>query len=120
VNPATPESQPTATVPVVEGVRIAAVTGAGDLANEQVIVVHDGDTPVSLQGWQLQRGDGPAYTFLSDVPLFPGGSIRLHSAAGADTSIDFYWGLTEPAWQAGVEARLLSAQGDVVTTFAVP
>ena len=114
---------PTATTeaPVVtDGVRISSITSPGDLPNEQVLVVNEGSTALSLQGWQLQRSDGPAYTFRSDVPLFTGGSVRVHSAGGADTTIDLYWGLTEPAWQSGVEARLLSPQGDVVHTYTVP
>ena len=105
---------------IPEGVRITAITGAGDLPNEQVILANEGVNPFSLQGWQLQRADGPTYTFGSDVPLFPGGSIRLHSGAGTDTSIDFYWGLAEATWQAGVEARLVTAEGEPVTSFVVP
>lgn len=117
----TQSSEPTATVEVVpQGVRITAVTGAGDLASEQVILTNDSDTPYSLQGWQLQRSDGPTYTFRSDVPLFPGGSIRLHSAAGTDTSIDLYWGLNEATWQSGVEARLVSAGGEPIAAYTVP
>jgi LysM repeat protein len=115
-----PSGEPATAAPVVQGVRITAITAPGDLLNEQVVFANESDTPVSLQGWQLQRSGGPAYTFQSDVPLFPGGSVRLHSGAGTDTSIDFYWSLTEPAWQSGVEARLLNAQGDVVNTYTVP
>ncbi len=117
--------QPTPTVAVApDGVRITAVTSMGDLTNEHVVLVNESDAPYSLQGWQLRRGDGSGaqdvYTFRSDVPLFPGGSVRLHTGAGTDTSIDFYWGRTEAAWQSGVEARLLTAVGDTVTTYVVP
>jgi LysM repeat protein len=112
---------PTATVPVAPtGVRIAAITSPGDLANEQVILTNDSDTPYSLQGWQLQRAGGPAYTFRSDVPLFPGGSIRLHTGAGSDTSIDLYWGLTEAIWQSGVEALLVTSEGDRIASYVMP
>jgi LysM repeat protein len=115
------EVTPTATIAVAPtGVRIAAITSPGDLPNEQVVLTNDSDTPYSLQGWQLQRVGGAAYTFRSDVPLFPGGSIRLHSGAGSDTSIDLYWGLTEAAWQSGVEAQLVSAEGDTITSYVVP
>ena len=121
VTQSAPSTEPTATPQVVpSGVSITAITGPGDLPNEQVILANDSDTPFSLQGWQLQRVGGPAYTFSSDVPLFPGGSVRLHTAAGTDTSIDLYWGLTEPAWQSGVEARLVTAQGETVTSYVVP
>lgn len=118
----TPSTQPpTPTVQLApEGVRISAVTGSGDIANEQVILVNDGTSAFSLQGWQLQRVGGPAYVFTSDVPFFPGGSIRIHTGAGTDTSIDLYWGMNEAAWQSGVEARLVTANGESVNSFVVP
>ena len=52
-----------------DGVSITGITSAGDLANEQVILINDSDTVYSLQGWQLQRVGGPAYTVRADVPL---------------------------------------------------
>ena len=55
---------------------------------------------VSLQGWTLTREGGPSYAF-GDVPLFPGGSVRVHSANGSDTSIDLFWGRPEAVWQSG-------------------
>ncbi len=121
VTQSVPSTESTATPqPVPDGISIPAITGIGDLPNEQVILANNSATPFSLQGWQLQRVGGPAYTFISDVPLFPGGSVRLHSGAGTDTSIDLYWGLTEPAWQSGIEVRLVTAQGETVTTYLVP
>lgn len=111
---------PEAAEPAIEGVRIASVAGPGDLVNEHVVVVNESATPFSLQGWQIQRVGGPGYTIASDVPLFAGSSVRVHSGAGTDTTIDLYWGLTEPAWPSGVEARLINAQGDVVNTYVVP
>ena len=54
-------------------------------------MVNDSDQAFTLQGWQLERVDGPAYTF-GNVPLFPGGSVRVHTRAGDNTSIDLYWG----------------------------
>jgi LysM repeat protein len=107
----------TGTVP--QGVRISSITGVGDLSNEQVILVNESDTPYSLQGWQLQRGDGPAYAFRSDVPLYPGGSIRVHTGPGTDTSIDFYWGQSKALWQAGTEAKLVASDGNTVTSYIV-
>jgi hypothetical protein len=104
----------------VDGVQVASVASAGDLANEHVLVVNESDAPVSLQGWRLERAGGVAYTFRSDVPVFPGGSVRVHSRAGTDSTIDLFWGLTEPVWQSGVEARLINAQGNVVNSYTVP
>lgn len=106
--------------PEVQGIQIAAVTNPGDLANEQVLVVNESDTAFSLQGWQLQRVGGPAFTFTNDAPLFPGGSVRVHTRGGDNTSIDFYWGLTEPAWPSGTTAQLINDQGTVVHSYTVP
>ena len=112
---------PTAAVePVIQGVQIAAVINPGDLINEAVLVVNESDTPFSLQGWRVQREGGVSYTFAGDTPLFPGGSVRVHSAAGSNTSVDLYWGLAEPVWQSGVNAQLVNNQGDVVGAYRVP
>jgi LysM repeat protein len=105
--------------PAVEGVQIAAVTAAGDLANEVVQLANESDTAVNLQGWRLELLNGPAYTF-GNVPLFPGGGVRVHSAPGVDTTLDLYWNRSEPAWQSGSLAQLVNAQGIVVNTYTVP
>lgn len=112
---------PTAAVePVIQGVQIATIINPGDLINEAVLVVNESDTPFSLQGWRIQREGGVSYTFAGDTPLFPGGSVRVHSAAGSNTSVDLYWGLAEPVWQSGVNAQLVNNQGDVVGAYRVP
>lgn len=113
----TPESA--TAEPEVQGVEIAAVSGAGDLANEQVVVVNDSDQALSLQDWRLEREGGPSYTF-GNVPLFPGGSIRLRSGSGTDTSVDLYWNQPSPVWQSGAVVRLLNAQGSMVSSYTVP
>ncbi len=110
---------PAASTPITQGVQISAVDGAGDLANESVLLVNESDNPFSLQGWKVERANGPSYTF-GNVPLFPGGSVRLHSAAGSDTSIDFYWNQPNAVWQSGAVVQVRNAQGDVVTTYTAP
>lgn len=110
---------PTSTPAVIEGVSIAAVGGAGDLETEAAQVVNDSDRAFTLQGWQLVRQDGPTYTF-GNVPLFPGGSVRVHTRGGDDTSIDLYWGQTEAQWTSGAVAQLLNERGGLVHTFTVP
>jgi LysM repeat protein len=115
-----PDSQgPTATPAVIQGVEVASVDGAGILETEFALVVNDSDRAFSLQGWQLARDGGPAYVF-GNVPLFPGGSVRVHTRAGSDTSIDLYWGQTEAQWQSGAVAQLLNERGALVHTFTVP
>lgn len=110
---------PTPTPVVIEGVEIAAVDGGGNLDVESVLVVNDSDSAFSLQGWQLASEGGPAYTF-GNVPLFPGGSVRVHTRAGDNTSIDLYWGQSEAVWPSGTAVQLISAQGAVVHSLTAP
>ncbi len=100
-------------------VRIAQVENPGSLDGEAVLLVNDGDAAVNLQGWTLLREGGPAYTF-GDLPLFPGGSVRLHSTGGADTSVDLYWGQPQALWTPGTTLRLLDASGQEVARYVVP
>ncbi len=111
--------EPTPTAVVIQGVEISAIEGGGDLNAESVLVVNDSDRAFTLQGWQLAREGGPAYTF-GNTPLFPGGSVRIHTRAGDNTSIDLYWGQTEAVWQSGTVAQLLSAPGAVVHSLPAP
>jgi hypothetical protein len=89
------------------------------VATEAVQVVNDSDQAFTLQGWRLERVDGPTYTF-GNVPLFPGGSVRVHTRAGENTSIDLYWGQSEAQWQSGATAQLLNERGGLVHTFTAP
>ncbi len=110
---------PTATPAAIEGVTIASIAGAGSLEAEAVQVVNDSDRAFTLQGWQLERVDGPVYTF-GNVPLFPGGSVRVHTRAGDDTSIDLYWGQNQAQWESGAVAQLLNERGASVHTLTAP
>ena len=110
---------PTPTVVILEGVEISGIAGAGDLAAESAQIVNDSDQAFSLQGWQLTKADGPAYTF-GNVPLFPGGSIRVNTRSGEDSSIELYWGQNDAQWQSSEVAQLLNERGSVVHLFIVP
>ena len=104
--------------PVTDGLELR-VEQPGNLAQEQVQVVNDSDAAFNLQGWTLSREGGPIYTF-GNLPIFPGGSVRLHSGNGEANSVNLYWGLTEPVWSSGAVARLRNPEGTVVTSVAVP
>ncbi len=113
----TPTAANTPTTPA--GLQIETVDGAGNLPSEAVLIVNNGDVAYNLQGWRLERQDGPAYTF-GAVQLFQGSSVWVHSTEGADTTIALYWKQSNPVWQSGAVARLVSPQGEVVTSFKVP
>ena len=112
---ATVASTPTA----VAGIQIQTVDAVGNLLSEAVLIVNNSDVAYNLQGWRLERQNGPVFTF-GNVQLFPGSSVWVHSVAGTDTSIALYWDQSAPVWQSGAVARLINPQGETVTSFAVP
>ena len=99
--------------------QISSIEGQGDLATEAVLIVNESDKPIDLQGWRLERSDGPAYTFDS-LPLFAGSSVRVYSTSGEDNSIARYWGESQPVWASGAEAVLIDAGGETYQRYAVP
>jgi len=107
-----------APTPVAGGLELR-IEQVGNLAQEQVQVINDSDAAINLQGWTLSREGGPIYTF-GNVPIFPGGSVRLHSGNGEANSINFYWALAEPVWSSGAVARLRNPEGTVVASVGVP
>lgn len=109
------ETPPT---PDTDGLELR-VEQPGNLAQEQVQVINDTDAALNLQGWTLSREGGPVYTF-GNLPIFPGGSVRLHSGNGEPNSINLYWGLAEPVWSSGAVVRLRNPEGAVVTNVTVP
>ncbi|MDQ3247798.1 MAG: LysM peptidoglycan-binding domain-containing protein [Chloroflexota bacterium] len=116
---ATPANGGGAPTGVPEGLQIQTIDAAGNLLNEAALIVNESAQAFNLQGWRLERENGPAYTF-GAVQLFQGSSVWVHSGAGTDTSIALYWQQAEPIWQSGTLARLVNPQGEVVATYAVP
>lgn len=110
---------PAPTAPPAAGLEISEVTQPGDLAGESVLIVNESNNAINLQGWTLSRENGPTYTF-GNLPLFPGGSVRVHSSSGTDTSVDLYWGQSAPVWTSGTVVRLLNAAGEPVASYTVP
>jgi LysM repeat protein len=104
--------------PTADDVTVVIQNG-GDLAQEAVLVINDSDLAFNLEGWRLEREGGPQYTF-GNLPLFPGGSVRLHTGAGTNTSIDLYWAQPAALWQSGAQGRLISAQGAELKSLTAP
>ncbi len=95
------------------------VQQAGNLPEENVLIVNDSNNAVNLQGWTLGKVNGAVYAF-EDLPLFPGGSVRLHSEAGQDDSLNLYWSQSAPVWESGSVVRLFNAEGREVVSNTVP
>jgi len=110
----TPGIAPT---PATDGLELR-VEQPGDLVQEQMQVINDSDAALNLQGWTLSRDGGPIYTF-GNVPIFPGGSVRLHSGNGEANSVNLYWELNESIWQSGTMARPRNPEGTGVVSATV-
>jgi hypothetical protein len=79
---------------------IISVSGAGDLANESIVIRNSGDTSLLLIGWTLKDNQGDAYTF-PELTLYSGGTVQLHTGSGNNTASDLYWQRSAPAWKSG-------------------
>ncbi|MBX3000332.1 MAG: LysM peptidoglycan-binding domain-containing protein [Caldilineaceae bacterium] len=95
------------------------VAQPGNLSDEHVLIVNESNSAVNLQGWTLGKVNGPVYA-LSDLPLFPGGSVRIHTESGQDDSLNLYWSLSNPVWESGAVARLFNQDGREVVSYTVP
>jgi hypothetical protein len=102
-----------------EGIRVASFTGNGILSNESVQIANDSDLVINLQGWRLEKENGPAYLF-GGISLFPGSGVVLYTGPGADTSVALYWNQAAPVWQTGSVARLINPQGQEISRLTAP
>lgn len=100
-------------------VKISSVIGAGTVNAEIAVVKFEGKDQLNLAGWQLKDENGNTFTF-PQLTLYPNGAVQVHSIAGTDTVIDLYWGLRDPVWQAGEEAKLFDPQGNLRAVYPVP
>lgn len=117
--PATSPAVSPAPTQVAQGIAIRAVEAPGNLLNEAVQIVNDGDGAVNLNGWQLVSATGATYTF-GDLALFPGNYVWVHSGSGEDTSIARYWRQEAAIWTSGIEVQLRTSTGEVLTRYTVP
>ncbi len=113
------DGAPTADLQTDIPVKISSVIGAGTVNAEIAVVRFEGKGQLSLAGWQLKDGDGNTFTF-PQLTLYPNGAVQVHSIAGTDTVIDLYWGLRDPVWQAGEDAKLFDPQGNLRAVYPVP
>lgn len=121
---AQPTAAPTATSSVSAqsvgaGLRVASFISNGSLPNEAVQIANDSDLVVNLQGWRLEKENGPVYQF-GGISLFPGSGVVLYSGTGVDTSVALYWNQATPLWQSGAVARLVNPQGQEIARLTAP
>ena len=98
---------------------IVTVIGAGIPSSEMLVIRNTGQSEANLTGWTLQDQQSNVYTF-KEVTILPGGAIQLHTAPGANSLIDLYWGLSASVWSSGETASLIDAQGTARSVYKVP
>jgi len=86
---------------------------------EWIEIANQGSASVPMQGYSLKDEANHIYTF-GNFTVAAGGSFRLYSGRGQNSSTELYWGLVgESVWNNGSDAAFLrDAQGALVDTFA--
>jgi len=115
---------PTATLPAPGEavIKIHSVIGAGDLAQEVVLLQRTGQGNLLMTGWRLEGDRGNTFIFPSqpELILFEGGAVQVFTRTGDDTATDVYWDRTEPAWHRGETIRLIDTQNNERASYTVP
>lgn len=100
-------------------VKISSVIGAGVLTSEIVVVKFEGAGELDLASWQLKDENGNTFSF-PKITLYQDGAVQIHTVSGTDNVIDLYWGIGEPVWSSGENAKLFDAQGNLRAVYRVP
>jgi LysM repeat protein len=118
---ATATTLPTPLPPTGElRIEITEILGAGNIAEERLVITNHGDRLADMQGWTLSDAEGNTYTF-PNFRLWAGGNVTVHTRIGQDGSppSNFYWGKLEAIWSAGETATLKNAEAEVISTRTV-
>jgi LysM repeat protein len=91
---------------------------AGVVERETIRIRNPGPT-TDLTGWKIRTKAGAEFAF-REIALVTQGALLVHSGTGLDTSIDLYWGSTDPLWVSGDEVFLLDSQGNLRSVFLIP
>ena len=110
-----PTLSPNSDIPI----EIVSVIGANNLSAEVVILRYLGEGQIDLTNWQLRDENGNIFLFPSII-FFKGGAVQIHTAAGTNTVIDLYWGMTAPVWKSGEIASLYDSSGNLIAVYKVP
>lgn len=98
---------------------------AGTLNEEHVELTNTGTADQDMTGWTLENGDGDTYAFPDDFTLTAGGTVRVHTGDGSDSSSDgdLYWGAAMFRWDNDADtAAVYDGDGTLVreTSWSLP
>lgn len=115
----TPQPSATPQPAGVKLVELAEVGGAGNLANEVILLRRVGEGELRLNGWRLDDNAGHRF-LLPDMVLFKGGAVRVYTRSGTNTVNELFWGLKETVWASGKTAALYDEQGNQRAMLLIP
>jgi hypothetical protein len=123
--PASPPTlQPTITLPPADQkvIEIVSVVGAGDLAQEVVMLKRLGDGSLRMTGWKLEDSKGNVYTFPAspELTLFKGGTVLIYTKHGEDTATEVYWGREQPVFSSGETVKIYDTSGIERAAYTLP
>lgn len=79
----------------------------GDPSDEYVCVTNQDPKAADMSSWLLRNVLGRSYSFPPGFTLAPGQTVRVHTAAGADSTSDLHWAYrVNPAWEKGDKLTL--------------
>ena len=95
------------------------------LNDEYIEFTNTGSADEDMTGWTLENGDGDTYTFPDGFTLTAGGTVRVHTGTGTDSSTDgdLYWGAATFRWDNDADtAALYDDGGSLVreTSWSLP
>lgn len=109
-----------AVVPVLPAVVVAHVeytVDGPDVEGEYVLIENREPRDVDLGNWILRDSFGHAYTF-PGLTLPSGGTCRIWTKGGIDSSRDLFWGMNRAVWNnTGDQAELRDREGRVVSVY---
>ena len=96
---------------------------ASELSDEAAYIHNLGPDDVELTGWTLRdEMDHPGAGFFFIFPAFTlrsGGTVAVHTGAGADDARNLYWNRDHPVWNNdGDAAILLDAEGNRIAELS--
>ena len=97
-------------------VEITEIVGAGNIAEEMVIITNRGQ-PVNLEGWTLSDLQDNVYTFPGILLWSNDASVRVHTGLGENTATDLYWKLDKAVWETGDKATLADKNGKINSVY---
>jgi len=105
--------------PPVADVRIVYIEHSpGETLDEYVLLQNFSSAPQVLTGWTLRDLAEHTFTF-PGFTLPAGGTVRVWTGKGANTTTDLYWGSGTAIWNNnGDMAYLRDAEGNLVSEYA--